>query len=206
MKMEDREQRLVDLVIGQRDEECLALLDRARDESMALLEKAHGGARRHVHEAAEAERRRARSNLRSAKAELETLKHRHEQQLSMVLLQQAWQRLPTRLAQRWTDAGARKAWIEAALKAALQHLPEGQWRIVHAPNFSAEDEQRLRQSTRFAQAPILQLDETLDSGLIIHCGGVSLDASGAGLLRDKTLVEARLLALLEAERHPERQP
>jgi hypothetical protein len=39
----------------------------------------------------------------------------------------------------------------------------------------------------------------MEAGLVIACGGVSLDASAAGLLSDTDTGHARLLALMETD-------
>jgi hypothetical protein len=39
-------------------------------------------------------------------------------------------------------------------------------------------------------------DGSLEAGLIVACGGAVLDASLEGLLKDRTRIESRLLALL----------
>ncbi len=201
MKIEHREQRLLELLERQRDEQCLALLDRAKNESLQLLRAAHQKARDHVHQAAESERRRARAAARSARAELETLRHRHTQQLALELLRDAWQRLPERLARRWADARGRACWIEMSLQAARQHLPLAHWVVSHPPGLGAQERQRLIATITEATSasPELHADAALSGGLIIACDSVTLDASAAGLLHDRDNVGARLLALLEAE-------
>jgi hypothetical protein len=201
MSLEDTEKRLVELVDDWSDEECLRLLDRARDEALALLRTGYGRARRHLREAVEAERTRARTRISTARAELETLRRRHRQHLGALLLAAARERLPEVLSERWADAGARAAWIRTTATQALARLPRGRWVVRHALCFHASDYDTLLQALGDlgAREPELVSDPGLDAGLVIECAGVRLDASVGGLLADREAIEARLLALLGLE-------
>ncbi len=119
MSPDDNELRLLELVGQWRDEECLRLLDRARDEAQELLHKTHRRGRRQLHETAQAERERNRSRLAAAQAELETLRRQHEQQMGSVILAAARRRLPERLAEHWANREMRSAWIRSAAHQAL---------------------------------------------------------------------------------------
>jgi len=200
----DSEQRLMQLLKQQRDEECRRLRERAENEARDLIRNAYKRARRHLHQAAEAERSRARSRIATARAEFNTLRRRHRQQLGSVILKTAKERLPERLAECWSEADVRAAWIGAAVGHALERLPKGRWRVRHAFCFNAEDNNTLLKAMgeRMQEQPELIVVPEMDAGLIIECGGVTLDASVSGLLADRALVEARLLALVTMEKSP----
>jgi hypothetical protein len=204
MKLEETERRLVGVVEDWRDDECLRLLDRARDEALELLRSTYKRARQHLREAADAERAAARGRIASARAELQTLRRRHEQQLGSIVLAAAWERLPQTLAERWADPEARGAWIRSTAAQALARLPRGRWVVRHALCFQPTDYDTLLQSLGDPGAlePELVSDPGLDAGLVIECAGVCLDASVRGLLADRDAVEARLLALLHREDSP----
>jgi len=204
MSLEEREQRLLDLVLERRDQECRTLRQRAEEEAGELLRNAYRSARDHLHENVESERERARVRIGTARAELETLRRQHAQKLGSVVLEAAWERLPRRLAQRWADPGGRSAWIATTLEQALARLPCGSWRIRHPADLTESECAALRRNVeeRVGESPRLQADDSLESGLILDCAGVMLDASGEGLLDDRDAIEARLLALLDLEEAP----
>jgi flagellar biosynthesis/type III secretory pathway protein FliH len=201
MSTHETQQKLIDELEQWRDDECLRLLDRAREEALELLRNSHQRARRHVHEAVDSERARVRVRIGAARAELETLRRQHRQQLGSIILETVREHLPEVLAERWADPAARKAWIRNTAAQALQRLPRGRWTVRHALCFQASDYDTLLQALGDlgAHEPELVSDPKLDAGLIVECQGVRLDASVAGLLSDREAVEARLLALMELE-------
>jgi hypothetical protein len=204
MSQRQHEQRLLDLIRQQRDQECQALLERARNEAAELLRSAHRRARRQVHQTVLGERARAEARIRSAQAELDTERRRHLQRLGLALLTLARERLPALLAARWADGVSRRDWIRAALTAAIQRLPPQAWLIRHPPDLAPEEIRELLAGLADALTwdPVLEPDPSLGAGLVISCEGMGLDASAAGLLADQSGVEARLLALLALETQP----
>lgn len=201
MSLEQNEQRLLELVLQHRDEECRKLQQRSEEEGRALLRAAYRSARTRLHENAESGRNRARTQIGAARAELETRRRQRAQQLGSVALAAAWERLPQRLAQRWADSAVRAAWISKALEQAFAALPGGPWRIRHPSGLADTERDALRKTTQqqLLQAPELIADAQVEAGLILECAGVVLDASSSGLLVDRDAIEARLLALLNLE-------
>ncbi len=201
MSLEENEQRLLELVLQRRDEECRQLQQRSEEEGLELLRAAYRSARTRLHENAESERNRARTHIGSARAELETQRRQRAQLLGSVVLAAAREQLPQRLTQHWADPAARAAWISNALEQALVALPGDSWRIRH-PSSLAEAERdalRIAVQQQLPQAPELVADTKVKAGLILECAGVMLDVSSTGLLADRNAIEARLLALLNLE-------
>ncbi len=201
---DDAEQRLLELLARQRDAECLALQQRARQEAADLLRKARHRATKLVRRTVAAERARIRARMAEARAELNTRRRRHARQLGSVVLDMARRRLPERLAEMWADPTGRASWIEQAVRHARQGLPDGRWRIRHAFCFNATDNDTLLRALgdNNDEAPHLEADPAMEAGLVIECAGVTLDASVSGLLADPDQVEARLLALIDLEAAP----
>lgn len=199
MSQEENEQRLLALVQRRREDECRQLQQRAEEEARDLLRTAYRNARGQLHENVETERERARIRVSAARAELETRRRQHAQRLGSVVLAAAWEKLPRRLAQSWADPEGRAAWITSALEQAAATLPRGAWRIRHPAGLAKAEYDALRQTLeeRLSQAPELVADTELETGLVFNCAGVTLDASGSGLVDDRDAVEARVLALLE---------
>ncbi len=201
MSLEQNEQRLLELVLQHRDEECRKLQQRSEEEGRELLRAAYRSARTRLHENAESGRNRARTQIGAARAELETQRRQRAQQLGSVALAAAWERLPQRLAQRWADPATRAAWIGKALEQAFAGLPGGLWQIRHPSGLAESERDALRKAVQrqLSQAPELIADAQVEAGLILECTGVVLDASSSGLLVDRDAIEARLLALLNLE-------
>lgn len=204
MSLEENEQRLLELVAQRREQECRQLRQRAEEEARELLRAAYRKARTQLHENAESARNRARTRIGAARAELETRRRQHAQQLGSVLLAAARERLPQRLARRWADPAARAAWIRSALEQAVAALPGGRWRIRHPAGLARSERDALRKAVqrRLPQAPELVADGELEAGLVFDSAGVTLDASSTGLVADRDAIEARLLALLNLEHPP----
>lgn len=202
MSLEQNEQRLLALVLQQRDEECRKLRQRSEEEGRKLLRSAYRSARTRLHENAESGRNRARTQIGAARAELETQRRQRTQQLGSVTLAAAWERLPQRLTQRWADPAARAAWVDNALEQALVALPGDTWRIRHPSGLAETEIAALRKTVQqqLPQTPELVADAKVEAGLVFECAGVVLDASSSGLLVDRDAIEARLLALLNLER------
>ena len=88
-----------------------------------------------------------RERLAAAQARLATQRRLHEQQRTAALLQLAWQRLPGELLQRWREPAARAAWVaHGARRRRRARMPRGPWRIVHAPDWPAAEQQALAQA------------------------------------------------------------
>jgi hypothetical protein len=200
MNVEERKAALLKLVEEYRERECRRLLEAAREDAAALIGQTYRRERAHLHGRIVSERSRAQALIQAARAERATRQRWSSEQANMALLDAAWPRLRGRLAARWRDPGGRRAWAERYLAEALALLPKGRWQIRHAGGWG-EHERRDAAAVlteRLGAAPRFETDGRLEAGLIIECGGGVLDASLEGLMRDRRLLEARLLALLRA--------
>jgi hypothetical protein len=204
MRLAEREQGLLDLVAQYREAECRRRLAQARAEAGALLRRTFAEERTHLHAQIEAERHRARTRIEAIHADRETrLRHRGERR-SARRLAAAWPRLEAALRARWRTPAGRRTWAEHHLRSARERLPppgpDGHWVIRHAPDWSEPERRALAVDLGLGlgHRPRFLADGGLVAGLTIACGGAILDASLAGLLRDRVRLEARLLALREA--------
>ncbi|MCG6897032.1 MAG: hypothetical protein LJE61_00945 [Thiocapsa sp.] len=198
MKLDERERRLLDLIEEYGESECRALLGRARSEAATLTAAAYRRARTELHQRVLAERANARARLHAARAEHETRSRATGDRANTRLLELAWPQLRETLAARWTDPDVRRTWAGHYLEQARHLLPRGLWTVRHPPDWPASEWAPLAAGlTKFlGQAPHFVADGGLSAGLIIETEGALLDATLAGLLRDRRRVEARLLALL----------
>jgi len=79
-------------------------------------------------------------------------------------------------------------------------MPRGPWRIVHAPDWPAAEQQALAQnvSAEPAAAPHFDADDAITAGLKVLADGNVIDGTLGGLLADRAEFEARLLRQLES--------
>jgi hypothetical protein len=201
MNLAEREESLLRLVVEYREQECRRLLDAARTEAAELLAVTFKRERAHLHQRIVAERSRAQGRIQAARAERATRERWVHERTHASLLAAAWPRLREALLARWHAPRSRAQWVASHLDEALRALPRGRWSIRHAPEWG-EDERRApaaRLAEALGEAPRMQTDGDIAAGLVIASGGAVLDASLDGLLRDRPRLEARLLALIEAQ-------
>lgn len=200
MTLAEREQGLIDLVETHQAEACRRLITEAEEAARALVQGAHGSARRRLHQRAVAERARARGRIEAARAERATRERRAIERLHWQLLEAAWPRLREALLERWRSPAGRRAWLDRAVREALGILPRKAWRVCHPPGLGAEEGARLQAELAPQIAGPLELAVAADlvAGVRIESGEAVLDATLEGLLADRRRLEARLLGLFNS--------
>jgi len=209
MRLVEREAGLIKLIAQYRDEECRQRLEQARARASALLREVYRRERAYLHEQIEAERQRTRNRIEAARADHRTRLRRRGERAEAQLLAATWPRLRAALLARWGSASGRRGWVEHALRLAGAMLPvpgAGEhWVVHHAPEWIAAERQAVSAALELGltRQPRFHADRDLVAGVTIACGGALLDASLAGLLRDRPRLEARLLALLATSQSPD---
>lgn len=199
MNLEGREQALLALVDAYREEQCRTLVDTARREAAALIGRVYQQERTRLHQRVLAERTRARERIQAARAESDTRQRTGGERLNAHILGVAWPRIQVALEARWRDPRSRRAWVQGAIAQARALLPSGVWTLRHAPDWPAAEWGGLGAALagELGTEPRFVADGALSAGLVIEGPGAMLDASLEGLLKDRTRIEARLLALLQ---------
>lgn len=199
MNLEDREQGLLDLVDAYREAECRTLMDAARREAAELIGRTYQEERARLHQRVLAERTGSRERIQAARAEKDTRERAGGERASARILAVAWPRLEAVLVSRWRDPAGRQTWVQGVLEQARRLLPKGVWTLRHAPDWPETEWQALGTllAAELGTEPRFVADGSLSAGLAIEGAGALLDASLEGLLKDRTRIEARLLALLE---------
>ena len=187
-------QALLELVEAHRQRQCAHALAAAREEAAAIVHQAHRDARQYVRSQLEAGRESARRQIAAAEAHFATLQRRQRQQQGHALLAQSWPMLQAELAKRWQDAALRRAWVENIFARALCVLPRTTWVIFHPADWPPSE----HDSATLAAPPRFAADAGIRAGLRIAADGTVLDGTLDGLLSDRSVIEARLLAHLEA--------
>ncbi|WP_298828258.1 hypothetical protein [uncultured Piscinibacter sp.] len=191
---------LLALIEADRAQQCATLLGEAQRRAAALRRQAAAEARARLREVFAEQRQRRREQIAAAQARLATRRRLHEHRRVAALLRLAWETLPDRLRSLWQQGDSRAAWADRVATAALAQLPHGAWRIVHAPDWTAAEQQALAQRIAGAAgaAPRFEADAAIVAGLKVMADGNVVDGSLDGLLADRAELEARLLHLLEA--------
>lgn len=191
---------LLALVQAYRRQECERLLAQAQAEARAIVAQGRGEARQRVHRAVEEEKSWARSQLAAARAHLQTVGRRHQQEQTSALLAAAWERLGAALRQRWREPAMRRAWIEELLRQAHEALPGGAWEIRHPQDLPEDELQRMRELRSAPPGEPLQfrVDAQVAAGLRISASSVVLDGTLEGLIGERTRLQGELLAAMEA--------
>lgn len=200
MKIEAREQALLQLVDDYRERSCRRILSDAQRRSREMLELVYEKERAALHERVSAERARAQALIDAARAERATRQRRLREQQDQAVLNALWPALRRLLERQWADAAQRQHWIQGALERAIKRLPKGAWVLRHAKDWpEAERLAQLQQvHSHTGVAPSTRADAGLSAGLVIESNGAVLDASLEGLISDRGQLEARALALWKA--------
>jgi hypothetical protein len=186
---------LLDLIETERARQCDVILGGAKAQAAALLAKARADAHAQLRLAFTQQRQRRRERIAAAQAQLATQRRLHEQQRVAALLRQAWQQLPQALLALWHEPGSRAGWVAQVLAFARARLPQGAWRIVHAPDWPEPERNVL--VTELGSDVQFHADPAVRAGLKVQIHGNVLDATLGGLLSERAEVEAHLLRRLE---------
>lgn len=193
---ESQVEGLVQHVAAYRDRRCKELRIAARTQARDLLRAARKEAAEAVRKAVSEERTRIEQGSASARARSDVEHRRLEQQQIAERLQNMWKQVVGLLNSRWNEPVHRREWILAAISQAVTVIGARPWQIEHGPCWQEAD-----------QAPFAQLDARtaptsttwalipdIESGFRIVTDGVVFDATPAGLLARRALVEALFLA------------
>lgn len=191
-------QTLLDLVQQHLEEHCRQARDEAQEKRRAILQQAHEEARGRMHEAVALERRRSKERLEATRAQLQTRARQHQHRTALLLLRRGWELLGQAALQRWKAAAQRRQWIRHLLQQALRLLPPRPWVIEHPPGWACDECEELPQliHDHCGTAPEFRANDQLHAGLRICADGACLDGTLEGLLADREVIEAQLLAEL----------
>lgn len=176
---------------------------RSAAEARAIVAEARSRARERIHHAVREERRRHVMELERQRAAFATRIRQRRYAALRSLVESAWMDLPALLEARFADPACQSRWMEAALALAGEKLPRQSWRVVHPASLSEAQRRELSDAivTASAHRPVLEASSEIRSGLIVEVESARLDATPAGLLRDRKRIQSRLLGeLLEEER------
>lgn len=192
----DATSALLKLVADDEQRRCREILARAESEAQATVRAAQRAARSRMHENVQTLKQERRQALALATAELDTARRQHQQRCDQALLKVAWEPLRAALAARWRDTAARRFWVDGLMRRALARLPRAAWRVEHPADWPAAERSLFVNALTpmLGQEPQLQMAADITAGLRVHAGTAVLDGTFEGLLSDRRVIEALLLA------------
>jgi hypothetical protein len=188
----ERYRELAALIERERGRRLAESADRAREAGRQALAEARSESRRRARAAFGELRGRAQGEERAARAALETARRVRRFAAESLLAEQGLARLADELRRRWRDPAARRQWIAAALAAAERLLPAGAWRVACAPGIDAAEIQSLRARGEAREEAALEAGVRIEAR--IATSAACVDASLAGLLRERRALQAAILA------------
>lgn len=195
-----QERALLDLVEGERERQCAALVGEAQARADAQRERSQAEARARIRAAFGEQRQRRLARLAAAHSHAATQRRLHDQRRATALLASAARLLNDELSRLWQDTAARRAWVARVAEATRRHVGGGAgWTVQHPPGWPAEERQALAAALADAGGgePRFVADPGIDAGLRLSADGKVIDGTPAGLLADRAEIESRLLRRLE---------
>lgn len=189
-------QELMDHISAESARECGAIAAQATAAARTILQEARRQARRNVAAAAAAERAEREARAALERAGVATQLRQQRQRLEAQALAQGWQLLQPELERCWQSPALRVQWAEAALRLAAVRLLGRRWLVRHPLQWSGEEGRAASAAAAGAELH-WQEDAELSCGLRIEADGAVVDASAAGLLRQRDQVQGRLLSVIE---------
>ena len=197
-----RIRHLLEVVERHRQERCNEQLEQARGKAREVIRQAHGEARARMHRAVVEVREQYRQKLASAKARSVTRARQRRQKADRQLLISLMEPLRVALLRRWRRYETRQQWIRALVQQASGTLLGTHWSIEHPADWPLQERTALEvQLNREVQSALrFEPQPSIPAGLRICAGGAYVDGTVEGLLRDRTRIEALLLATVNQGR------
>jgi hypothetical protein len=201
--LSSRLQELLEVVDQDRDKRCAELMDQADADSDRIIRQAWQKTRARLRHEVLRAREEYRRHLLLEQASNEVRRRQARESADRAWLEQAWQPLQEALARRWQTPEGRSLWVEALTRQARERLVHSDWQIQHPSDWPEAERRQLatRLQTELGKAPGFLADPALPAGIRVRAGDTVVDGSCAGLLRDRTHIEALLLAAARESGH-----
>ena len=192
-------EHLLGVVVESREKRCQEMRDKAHQQAAEIISQAHKKSRGRMHRHVNELREKYRLRVASATARNQTLLRQQHHKEERALLDVAWPMLRTALMALWAGPDSRYRWIEAAVASADSRLRDRGWRIEHPLDFSKDDSRRVEKMFATGSKPELTASDDIEVGVRIRLDGTVIDATLAGLLKQKNAIEARMIARIKQE-------
>ena len=188
-------EHLLGIVVENREQRCAELRENARQQAREIVQQAHAKSRARMHRHVVALREKHRQRVSSAVARNQTLLRQQHQKADRAIADRGWPLLREAMQALWGSAGSRRQWLDVAINGAAARLLHSSLVVEHPAELSAQELDWIkRQFDRRGKASAFQSRADIDAGVRISAQGTVIDATLGGLLKQKTSIEAALIA------------
>ena len=189
-------EHLLGIVVENREKRCTEVRNNAWQQAREIIRQAHTKSRARMHRHINALRDKQRQRVSSAIARNQTLLRQQHQKADRAIIDMAWPILREAMQALWNDTASRQNWLDAVMATAADRLLQPDIRIEHSLNMSEQELSRIKQQwfNSNGNEPDLQGCEDIDAGIRIIAQGTVIDATLDGLLKQRTSIEALLIA------------
>ena len=189
-------EHLLGIVVENREKRCEEIREKARQEARDIIRQAHASSRARMRRHIDALREKYRVRVASARAHNQTLLRQQHQRTDRAVLDIAWPALQQAMLALWVNPESRRQWLDAAIAGAAARLREHGGHIEHPLNMAEADLEWIKQQfhNNTGSQPDFAGCDDLEAGIRIIAQGTVVDASLEGLLKQRTSIEATLIA------------
>ena len=194
----DTLEHLLGVVVENREKRCLEVRENAQQQAREIIRLAYSKGRIRMHHHIDALREKYRERVTAAIARNQTLLRRQHQKEDRAMLDVAWPLLREAILALWNDPVSRHKWLVAAITSASAGLRDHDWCIEHPPGLSDEDISMINLAFIHGNTvPKLSACDDIEAGIRIVTRGTVVDATLDGLMQQKTVIEARMIARIK---------
>jgi vacuolar-type H+-ATPase subunit H len=192
-------EHLLGVVVESREKRCQQVRDDAHQQAAEIIKLAHSKGRMRMHHHIEALREKYRTRVSSANARNQTLLRKQHHKEERAILDVAWPQLREAMLALWKHPDSRRIWLEAAIASASSRLKHQDWHIEHPQDLSEADIKWIMHTHIHGKGDAARLVASgdIDAGIRIVLNGTVIDATLNGLLKQKTAIEAILIARIK---------
>jgi hypothetical protein len=192
-------EHLLGVVVENREKRCQQVRDNAYQQASEIIKQAHARSRGRMHRHVVALREKYRVKIASATARNQTLLRQQHQKEDRAILDATWPKLREAMVALWQQPDSRIKWLDAAIETASSRLREHHWHIEHPSDMSEEDKKRIMHASGFGKAMRhhFTVDNKIEAGIRIVANGTVIDVTLDGLLKQKSMIEAQLIARIK---------
>ena len=195
----DTLEHLLGVVVENREQRCKQVREKANQQASEIIKLSYSRGRVRMHHHVDALREKYRLRVSSAIARNQTLLRQQHQKQERAILDIAWPLLREAMLAQWKDSDSRRMWLDAAIESASSKLRQHGWHIEHSLDLSDEEINRLAQTFTHGKGKRSKMSacDDIEAGIRISSDGTVIDATVDGLLKQKTSIEAKLIARIK---------
>jgi hypothetical protein len=191
-------EHLLGIVVENREKRCAQLRDEAQLEASGIIQQAHVKSCARMHRHVIALREKHSQRVSSAVARNQTLLRQQRQKADRAIADRAWPLLREAMQALWGRADTRRKWLDAVITSSTARLRHSELRIEHPGDLNAQElgwvKRQFENSGKQAELLVCQ---DIEAGVRIVANGTVIDATLDGLLKQKTTIEAMLIARIK---------